>query len=112
MVKSILLICLTVFVVAGICEFINILRTLFYYPEVRIKNYAFIVLKKDNAIKQLNYIWQKIRWNGDSFAVGIIAITDGIDRNEFINCSNFAEDKSIILCTAKTVSRCIDIQGE
>lgn len=111
MVKSFLLIFLIVFAVAGICEFVYILKMLFYFPSTRVKNYSLIVLKKGYALKQLNYIWQKIRWHGDGFATGIIAITDVIEARELFDCSNFIKDKNIVLCTTESISKCEQLQG-
>lgn len=110
MVKSFLLIFLILFAVAGICEFVYILKMLFYFPNTHVQNYALIVLKNGYALRQLNYIWQKIRWHGDEFAAGIIAITDDIETKELFDCDNFIKGKNIILCTAATVSECEQLQ--
>ncbi len=100
-----------VFAVAGICEFIYILRMIFYFPNIRVQNFSLIVLKKGYAVKQLNYIWQKIRWHGDEFAFGIIAVTDALETKELCDCNRFVKDKNIILCTAETLSLCGQLQG-
>lgn len=111
MVKSFLLVFLTIFSVAGICEFVYIVKMLFYSPNIRVQNYSLIVLKKGYALRQLNYIWQKIKWHGDEFAVGIIAVTDGVESEELFDCDNFVKGKNIILCTAASVSECVRLQG-
>lgn len=111
MVKSLLLLFLIVFAVAGVCEFIYILRLFFYFPNTRVQNYSLIVLKKGYAVKQLNYIWQKIRWHGEEFAMGIIAITDGIETKEFLDCRKFINGKNIMLCTVSSLSECQLLQG-
>lgn len=110
MVKSFLLVFLIVFAVAGICEFVYILKMLFYFPNIRVQNYSLIVLKKGYALRQLNYIWQKIRWHGDGFALGIIAITDDVETKELFDCNNFIKGKNIILCTAASISACEQLQ--
>ena len=111
MVKSFLLAFLIIFAVAGICEFIYILKMLFYFPNFRVQNYSLIILNSGSAVKQLNFIWQKIRWYGDAFAAGIIAITDGIDEHELLECEKFSGGKNIILCTAAAISDCKQLQG-
>ncbi len=111
MVKSFLLIFLIIFAVAGICEFVYILKMFLYFPNVRLQNYSLIVLKKGYAIKQINYIWQKIKWHGEDFSIGIIAITDNIETKEILDCKNFINDKNIILCTAASLSECLQLQG-
>ncbi|MBQ8741687.1 MAG: hypothetical protein IJY79_09100 [Clostridia bacterium] len=111
MVKSFLLIFLIIFAVAGICEFIYILRMLFYFPSTFVQNYSLVILKKGYAVKQLNYIWQKIRWHGEEFSLGIIAITDCIETKEFLDCNNFIKGKNITLCTSSSLSECQQLQG-
>lgn len=105
MVKSFLLFLLFVFAIIGICEFIYILRMFFYSPRIRVQSYSLIVLKKGFAVKQLNFIWQKIRWYGDDFAIGVIALTDNIEYDEILDCDNFIKGKNINLCTADTISQ-------
>ena len=97
---KILMLLVFLFTVAGICEFVYILRMVFFHPNIRVKHYSLVVLKSGYAIKQLNYIWQKIKWHGDSFALGIIAIIDDIDQNEFSACENFIKEKNILLCNS------------
>lgn len=111
MVKLFLIIFLIFFAVTGICEFINIVRMFFYFPNIRFQNFSLVVLKKGYAVKQLNYIWQKIRWQGDEFASGIIAITDVLEEKELYDCSCFIRGKNICLCTAAKISSCDQLQG-
>lgn len=111
MIKSLLLILLIVFAVGGICEFVYILKMLFYFPNIRMNNYVLLVLQSGYALKQLNYIWQKIKWYGDEFAVGIVAVTDDIDVKELLTCKNFAKDKNIVLCKSELISSCTNING-
>lgn len=112
MVKSILFALLLIFAVIGICEIIYIIKMMIYYPGIRIKNYSVIVLKSKYSIKQLNYIWQKINWYGDSYALGVIAITDALDNNEVSMCTRFARGKNIALCHADSLRECEFLQGE
>ena len=111
MIKLFLLIFIIIFAVAGICEFIYILRMFFCFPNIRVQNFSLVVLKKGYAVKQLNYIWQKIRWQGDEFASGIIAITDALEEKELCDCSCFIRGKNIYLCTAAKISSCEQIRG-
>ena len=111
MVKLLLLLFLIIFAVAGVCDFIYILRMLFFCPFVRVQNYLFIVLKKGNALKQLNYMWQKIKWYGDEMAIGIIAIIDDIENDELIDCNKFVDKKNIVLCNNDSLSEIVRILG-
>ena len=73
---------------------------IFYFPNTRTKNYCLVVLKRDFALKQLNYYYQKMKWNGDMFAHSIIAVVDEIDASELMDCSEFIIDKNCIFCTS------------
>lgn len=111
-VKSIILLCLLLLIVTGVCEIIYIIKMLINYPGTRVKNYSIIILKKNYALKQLNYIWQKIKWYGDSYALGVIALTDALDNNEISKCSKFALGKNITLCSTNSILDCNFLQGE
>ncbi len=112
MVKFLLLIFLLLFAVSGICELIYFLKMLFYYPSLRIHNYSLVVLKSGNAVRQLNYIWQKLKWYGEDFSRGIIAVVDNLDISEISSCNEFADEKNIVLCMASTLTECETLQKE
>lgn len=111
MVKAILLTVFVLFAVVGICEILYIIKMLFYYPGIRFNSYIIIVLKKESALKQLNYVWQKIKWHGDSFASGIIAVTDYIDDNELADCKKFIINKNVVLCDKNSAIGCMQFRG-
>ncbi len=111
MVKALLLTFFVFFAVVGICEILYIIKMLFYYPGTRFSSYIIIVLKKGNSIKQLNYLWQKLKWHGDSYASGIIAVCDYIDNEERHNCVKFIEGKNIKLCDYNSVFECMQFKG-
>lgn len=98
---------LMIFAIIGICELIYIVRLLICHPNIRMQNYSLIVLDKNQAIKQLLYLWQKIRWQGDEFAIGIVAITDNLDYDEICECEKFTHNKNITLCMSKNIDECI-----
>ncbi len=112
MVKTFLLLSFLIFSIVGMCDFIYVLRMLFLYPNTYTKNYSLIFLKKGIALRQLNFIWQKIRWNGNAFAVGIIAIIDDLESEEILLCEKFKKDKNIILCSADSAICQNVLQGE
>ncbi len=97
MVNLVLISLLLIFSVLGICDLIYVIRMFFYYPNMRIQSYSFLILKKGYAIKQLNFIWQKIKWHGDEFSIGIIAVTDKLEDDELQECKRFSDDKNILL---------------
>lgn len=92
--------------VLGMCEFIYVLRMLLYYPKVKMCNYLIVTLKKDFAVNQLDYLWQKIKWHGDSFANGIIAVIDDLENHEVLACNNYAKNKNISICFKSDLSQC------
>ncbi len=86
---------------------------LIYYPKVKISNYLIVTLKKGFAVNQLDFLWQKIKWHGDSFANGIIAVLDDLDDYEIFACNEFAKNKRIALCFKNSLSKCSFLsQGE
>ncbi len=105
----VLLAVFTIFAISGICEFIYILRLMICFPGTRIQNYSFVVLQKGFAIKELVFLWQKIKWQGDEFASGIVAITDNLDCVELSECEKFIDDKNILLCTSENINECIEV---
>lgn len=104
MVKSILLTILVFFAVWGICELIYRCKILVYHPDEKFKTYIFVLLKSRCALEQLRYLWEKIRWCGDEFTNGIIAITDEINEEELKSCEEFNCDKNIILCSSEDLT--------
>ena len=112
MIKAILFILLFLVVVLGLCEILYILRMFFYFPGIRNNYYLIINLKHNYALKQLNFIWQKIKWYGVDFASGIIAITDNLEQSEIVRCNDFIVGKNIVLCESKTLSQCKYLQGD
>ncbi len=112
MVKTVLLILLLIFAVSGLCEFIYIVKMMFYFPGKRVKTYTFVQLESGYALRQLEYLWQKIRWNGDSYSNGIIAINENLETKEIISCAEYIKGKNIILCSKKQITEYIDFAGE
>ncbi len=112
MVKTILLLLLLVFAVAGLCEFVFLIKILFYFPGKRFKTYTFMELYGGYAMRQLVYFWQKILWNGEGYSNGIIAITDNIQEKELLNCQRYIRNKNIILCKKQELLQYLDLQGD
>lgn len=96
-VKALLLIFLLLFTVLGLCDVIFTVKLFFYYPGIRTSNYTIIYLNNKYALKQLNFVWQKIKWYGDEYACGIIAITNSLNEQVISQCRKFVIDKNITL---------------
>ena len=105
MVELLLLGLLAVFTIAGICEFVYLIRLMFYFPYVKTNSYSLVVLKEDYAVRQLNFLWQKLKWQGEDYASGIIAITDNLGYDELIDCSKFIVNKNIILSSIDSLTK-------
>lgn len=112
MVKAILFIVSILLIVIGLCDFFYLIRSLFFYPGCMCNNYIVVMLKNKYALRQLNYIWQKIRWHGNAYANGIIAITDFLDFNEIFDCLKYIKGKNIVLCDFDSLSQCECLQGD
>ena len=112
MVKTILLLLLLIFAVAGICEFVFLIKMLFYFPGKRFKTYTFLQLEQGYAIRQLEYFWQKILWNGEGYSSGILAITDNLQEKELLNCAGYIKNKNIILCKKNELLGYLELQGD
>lgn len=108
MVKAVLLILLLIFAVSGLCEFIYFIKLLFYFPGKRFKTYTLVNLESGYALQQLEYLWQKICWNGDGFSNGVMAIADALETKEIISCTEYIKNKNIILCTKNDLSTHLD----
>ena len=112
MVKTILLLLLLIFAVAGICELVFFIKMLFYFPGKKFKTYTLVQLEQGYAVRQLVYLWQKILWNGEGYSNGILAITDNLQEKELLNCIRYIKSKNIILCKKQELLRYLDLQGD
>ncbi len=112
MVKTTLFIFFVVFAVLGLCEVIYFFKMLFYYPGMRCNNCIIIVLKDKYALRQLNFLWQKLKWLGNGYASVIIAITDYLELEEISSCADFTYDKNIVLCDLNSLAQCKCLQGD
>lgn len=112
-IKYFLILLFLIFSIIGICECIYILRTLFFLPKEITHSYLIVTLKNGSAVEQLNYLWQKIKWHGDSYAEGIIALVDNLSLDEISDCNNFIDCKNIFTCSTNSLSECpLITQGE
>lgn len=98
MIKTAFFILTVILAVSGICEFIHTVILLFKRPECGQKAVSVIRLEKGNAIKQLSYAFEQLRWHGDAFAFHIIALSSDIEDIELEECRRFAAQLPITLC--------------
>ena len=112
MVKTLLLLTVLIFSVAGLCELIYYIKMIFYFPGKRVRSYTLIFLEPDRALRQLEFMWQKICWHGEGYSGGIIAICDALETKEILNCLEYIKNKNIAVLTASEISGYIDLQGE
>ena len=112
MVKSILLILVVFFTVLGICEIINFIKLLFYYPGIKTKKYTIAILHNNYAIKELMLYWQTLKWYGEIYSNTISAIVDDLDNNEILDCYEFVKGKNIELRTIDSLSEYRFTQGD
>ena len=88
---------LTILLISGVCECVYLIRLLLYYPKTKTKCYSLVILKRHYAVKQLNFIWQKIKLHGEDFASGIFAVIDELEDDEILECKSFIGNKKIVL---------------
>lgn len=112
MVKTILFVCFLLFAVSGMCDFIYLVKMFFHSPKKRFKNYSLVSLEQGCAVSQLDFLWQKISWNGESFSCGIIALCNNLDKNEISDCKDYVKNKNITLCEEKNISEILNLRGE
>lgn len=112
MVKTILYVLSGLFAVSGICDFIYMIKMFFHCPKKRFKNYSLVLLENGYAVRQLDFLWQKISWHGDAFSCGIIADCNNLDENEMSDCVKYIRDKNIKLCKENVISEILNSQGE
>ena len=98
--------------VAGICEFVFLFKMLFYFPGKRFNTYTLVVLESGYAVRQLEFLWQKIRWQGNSYSNGIIAVCDQLETKEILSCKEYMKNKNIILCSQSEIPNFTNLQGE
>ena len=112
MIKSVLFGLFIVLAVLGLCEIFYFFKMLFYYPGFKCDKCVIVVLRQKYALRQLNYIWQKIKWQGDDFANVVIGIIDYIDSEELTSCNDYSYQKNIILCDLNSLACCKCLQGD
>ena len=83
--------------IAGLCELIYTIKLFLLSPSKKPLSFIIIYLKKNIALEQLTYIFEKLKWNGESYATQIVAITDNIYDSECLLCNEFAIEHNIVL---------------
>ena len=107
MIEAILLTVAVVFAALGICDFLHILKTLFLFPGIKTENYSLVFLKRGYAICQLRFFAAKLRWYGDEYANGIIAVTDELSQSESALCERCCYGANIRLCSFNDLNNII-----
>ena len=98
MIKTAFFIITVILAVSGICEFIHTIVSFFKRPECGQRAVNVIRLKNGNAVRQLDYAFDQLRWHGDAFACHIIALSSDIEDAELEECRRFAAELPITLC--------------
>ncbi|MBO7519737.1 MAG: hypothetical protein J6T73_03065 [Clostridia bacterium] len=98
MIEAFLLTLAVIFASLGICDFLHTLKTALLFPGIRTKNYCVVFLKAEYAVCQLRFFSAKLRWYGDEFADGIIAVTDELNKSEIALCEKYCYGANIRLC--------------
>lgn len=98
MIKTAFFIITVILAVSGICDFLHTLVSVFKRPKCGHKAVSVIRLKSGNAVRQLSYAFEQLRWHGDAFACHIVALGSDIEAAELEECRRFAAALPITLC--------------
>ncbi len=108
MVKGILISCVFLLAVAGMCEVIHLIRLYFVSDKQRNFNYSLVFLRKNRALNQLRYLYEQLVWQGGTYADTIIAIDRELDEDERKACFEFSLKKDIIIISPEMLDRVLD----
>ncbi|MBQ8203296.1 MAG: hypothetical protein IJZ75_03350 [Clostridia bacterium] len=108
MVKGILISCVFLLAVAGICEVIHLIRLYFVSDGKKMPTYSLVFLRQGRAINQLRYEYEQRLWQGGTYAETVIAVDKELDEDERKLCYEFARKKDIIIAPAEMLGRILD----
>lgn len=74
-----------------------------FAPKNRFNTYMLFNLSSDEALLQLNFLYEKYKWYGIGYATAIIGVTDDLTNEEIIQCNQFIKDKNIYLCNSNEI---------
>lgn len=107
LIKTVLLVCLVVLAVSGICEIIHSVRLILIRPSRRSGAVCVIWLKKGSAVSQLRFVCEQLRWWGKDFAEHIIAVSSDISGEELETCMKTAAESLVTLCPSDVLESVI-----
>lgn len=93
----------------GLGEFIHNLKLFVFRKKPQGKNLVISLLFESTAKKQVNYILEKYRWNGHSYADKIIFIGEHLSEEICAFCNDVCKsDDNIFFCDKTTFLHIID----
>ena len=103
MIKGILFTLLVVFACLGFCDLFYILRSVLLAPGIKNKKYCVVFLKSGEAVNQLRFLSDKLRWYGNEFCDELIGIVDDLDDTQISECESFCYGGNIYLCRFENI---------
>ncbi len=108
MVKGILISCVFLLAVAGVCEIIHLMRLYFVSDKKRNVNYSLVFLRKNRALNQLRYLYEQLLWQGGTYADVVIAVDRELDEDERKACFEYSLKKDIIITSPEMLDRVLN----
>ena len=74
----------------GLCEFLHYLYLFFVFPKRSMNSTLVVMLNKKNAIKQIVYAGEQLRWLGDKYADRVLVVAEDFDEDLLNECELLA----------------------
>ena len=75
----------------GLCEFLHLLYLFMIFPKRKMGTTLVVMLDETNAIKQIIFAGEQLRWLGDKYADRVIAVAENLSE-EVIERISVLED--------------------
>lgn len=79
----------------GLCEFLHFLYLLLIFPKRKMCATLVVMLDETNAIKQIIFAGEQLRWLGDKYADRVIAVAENLSEEVIEEGSALAEKYNI-----------------
>lgn len=75
----------------GLCEFLHFLHLKLIFPKRDMRSTLVIMLNEQNALKQIIFAGEQLRWLGDKYADRVIAVSEDLSEDTLNECILLAE---------------------
>ncbi len=109
MVKIAFVVIFSLLAIWGLCELVFAIRLIFLMPKNNFNTYTLLVPDNEEALLQLNCVYERLKWCGNSYATAIIVVIDNLSEKDLSYCKEFAKDKNIFFCEFCDIKEVINI---